>query len=83
MDAIPIVREPSPNPTIWPLLVLHTTHILTDGGDTLVLALLMQTRHGIEGRRFVDVRKNSLYWRFVWLAWLPIWSLIYWLPRLA
>lgn len=68
---------------IWALLVLHTTHILTDWGDTLVLAVLMHTRHGIEGRRFVDVSENSLYWRFVWLAWLPIWFLIYWLPRLA
>jgi heme/copper-type cytochrome/quinol oxidase subunit 3 len=68
---------------VWALLVLHTTHILTDWGDTLVLAMLMHTKHGIEGRRFVDVSENALYWRFVWIAWLPIWFLIYWLPRLA
>lgn len=68
---------------IWALLVLHTTHILTDWGDTVVLGGLMHTKHGIEGRRFVDVSENSLYWRFVWLAWLPIYFLIYWLPRLA
>jgi cytochrome c oxidase subunit 3 len=68
---------------IWALLVLHTTHILTDWGDTAVLAALMHTKHGIEGRRFIGVSENSLYWRFVWLAWLPIYFLIYWLPRLA
>jgi heme/copper-type cytochrome/quinol oxidase subunit 3 len=68
---------------VWALLVLHTTHIMTDWGDTVVLAALMHTKHGIEGRRFVDVSENSLYWRFVWLAWLPIYFLIYWLPRLA
>jgi heme/copper-type cytochrome/quinol oxidase subunit 3 len=68
---------------VWALLVLHTTHILTDWGDTIVLAGLMHTRHGIEGRRFVDVSENALYWRFVWIAWLPIWFVIYWLPRLA
>jgi heme/copper-type cytochrome/quinol oxidase subunit 3 len=68
---------------IWALLVLHTTHILTVWGDTLVLAGLMHTRHGIVGRRFIDVSENSLYWRFVWIAWLPIYFLIYWLPRLA
>jgi len=68
---------------VWALLVLHTTHILTEWGDTLVLAALMHTRHGIVGRRFVDVSENSLYWRFVWIAWLPIYFLIYWLPRLA
>lgn len=66
---------------IWLLLFLHTTHILTDWADTVVLAGLMHTRHGQEGRRFVDVSENALYWRFVWLAWLPIYLLIYWVPR--
>src|SRR3569833_1891788 len=66
---------------VWALLVLHTTHILTDWGDTLVLAALMHTKHGIVGRRFVDVSENALYWRCVWLAWLPIYLLIYWVPR--
>ena len=66
---------------LWLLLLLHTTHVLTDLVDTFVLTALMFTRHGLEGRRFVDVSENSLYWRFVWLTWLPIYLLIYWLPR--
>ena len=66
---------------MWALLVLHTIHILTDWIDTLVLAALMFTRHGPTGRRFVDVSENALYWRFVWLAWLPIYLLLYWVPR--
>jgi heme/copper-type cytochrome/quinol oxidase subunit 3 len=68
---------------MWALLVLHTTHLLTDWVDTAVLAGLMHTRHGVEGRRFVDVSENAMYWRFVWLAWLPIYLLIYWVPRWA
>lgn len=68
---------------IWMLLVLHTTHILTDWIDTLVLTALMFTKHGSEGRRFVDCSENSVYWRFVWLLWLPLYVLIYWLPRLV
>jgi heme/copper-type cytochrome/quinol oxidase subunit 3 len=67
---------------IWMLLVLHTTHIGTDWVDTLVLAGLMHGKHGMEGRRFVDCSENAMYWRFVWLCWLPIYFLIYWLPRL-
>jgi heme/copper-type cytochrome/quinol oxidase subunit 3 len=68
---------------IWMLLVLHTTHIATDWVDTLVLTGLMHTKHGSEGRRFVDCSENSVYWRFVWLLWLPIYVVIYWLPRLV
>ena len=66
---------------LWLLLFLHATHFVTDWADTLVLAALMHGRHGMEGRRFVDVSENCLYWRFVWLAWLPIYLRIYWLPR--
>lgn len=66
---------------VWTLLFLHATHIATDWGDTVVLAGLMFTEHGMEGRRFVDVSENAIYWRFVWLAWLPIYLLLYWLPR--
>ena len=66
---------------IWALLFLHTLHVGTDWVDTVVLAFLMQTEQGLEPRKLVDVDENSLYWRFVWLSWLPIYLLIYWVPR--
>ena len=67
---------------IWALLLLHTTHILTDWVDTIVLWLLMRTNLGWDGRRLVDTDENCLYWRYVWLLWLPIYLMIYWVPRL-
>lgn len=67
---------------IWALLFLHTTHLLTDWGDTIVLWALMMTPLGYEGRRLVDTDENSLYWRYVWLLWIPIYLMIYWVPRL-
>jgi heme/copper-type cytochrome/quinol oxidase subunit 3 len=66
---------------VWLLLGLHTTHIVTDVADTLVLTVLMFTKHG-EGRRFSDVEDNAFYWNFVVLSWLPIYALLYWGPRL-
>jgi heme/copper-type cytochrome/quinol oxidase subunit 3 len=66
---------------VWLLLGLHTTHIATDFFDTLVLAVLMFTGP-IEERRFVDVEENAVYWYFVVVAWLPIYGVIYWAPRL-
>lgn len=67
---------------IWALLLLHTAHILTDWIDTVVLWLLMRTDLGWEGRRMVDTDENALYWRYVWLLWIPIYLMIYWVPRL-
>jgi len=66
---------------VWLLLGLHTTHIVTDFLDSSVLALLMFTGP-LEEHRFVDVEENSVYWYFVVLAWLPIYGVIYWAPRL-
>ena len=67
---------------IWALLLLHTVHLLTDWGDTIVLGALMHTSVGYEDRRLVDTDENSLYWRYVWLLWIPIYLMIYWVPRL-
>lgn len=66
---------------VWLLLSLHTTHIITDFLDTLVLATLMFIGP-VEEKRFVDVEENSAYWYFVVGAWLPIYGVIYWAPRL-
>jgi heme/copper-type cytochrome/quinol oxidase subunit 3 len=67
---------------IWALLLLHAAHLLTDWIDTVVLWALMRTRLGYEGRRLVDTDENCLYWRYVWLLWIPIYLMIYWIPRL-
>jgi heme/copper-type cytochrome/quinol oxidase subunit 3 len=66
---------------VWTLLGLHTTHILTDLIDTLVLTCLMFTRHGDNARRYGDVQDNALYWNFVVITWLPLYICIYWVPR--
>jgi heme/copper-type cytochrome/quinol oxidase subunit 3 len=66
---------------VWLLLGLHTTHIATDVLDTAVLTALMFIGP-VEELRFVDVSENSIYWYFVVFAWLPIYGVIYWAPRL-
>jgi cytochrome c oxidase subunit 3 len=63
---------------VWFLLGLHTTHLLTDAGDTVVLTVLMFTRHAKSGKRFSDVSDNAFYWYFVVASWLPIYLLLYW-----
>jgi cytochrome c oxidase subunit 3 len=66
---------------VWMLLGLHTTHLITDAYDSLVLTVLMFTGP-LEGKRFVDVSENAGYWYFVVLSWIPIYAVIYWGARL-
>lgn len=66
---------------VWVLLGFHTVHLVTDFLDTVVLTVLMFTDK-VSGRRFVDVSENAFYWWFVVLVWLPIYGVIYWVPRM-
>lgn len=65
----------------WTLLGLHTTHLVTDFIDSVVLTVLMFTGP-LSGQRFVDVSENAFYWYFVVATWLPIAGVLYLAPRL-
>lgn len=65
---------------VWMLMGLHTTHLITDTWDTAVLDVLFFTGP-LEGRRYVDVSENAVYWVFVVLSWLPIYAVVYLAPR--
>jgi cytochrome c oxidase subunit III len=65
---------------VWTLLGFHTAHLATDALDTLVLGVLFLTGP-LEGKRFVDVSENSMYWYFVVWTWIPIYLTIYWGAR--
>jgi cytochrome c oxidase subunit 3 len=65
---------------VFALMVLHTTHLLTDFVDTGFLTLFTFT-HPMDDERFSDVDDDCSYWAFVVACWLPIYVLVYWAPR--
>jgi heme/copper-type cytochrome/quinol oxidase subunit 3 len=65
---------------VWMNMGFHTTHIVTDMIDTLVLIALMFVGP-IEGKRFVDVAENGTYWYFVVALWVPLYVVLYIAPR--
>lgn len=65
---------------VWMLMGLHSIHLLTDTYDTGVLAALT-IMEKMDGKRYVDVSENALYFYFVVLSWLPIYAVLYWAPR--
>ncbi|MDT8757299.1 cytochrome c oxidase subunit 3 [Sphingomonas psychrotolerans] len=67
---------------VWMLMILHTSHLVTDIGDTAVQSLWLYT-HEVGDDQFADVEDNANYWTFVVFSWLPVGALIYLAPRLA
>jgi heme/copper-type cytochrome/quinol oxidase subunit 3 len=66
----------------WALMLLHTTHLVTDFVDTFFLTVILFT-HPVTSDRLSDLDDDALYWAFVVASWIPIYLLVYWAPRLA
>lgn len=67
---------------LWLLIILHTSHLVTDIGETVVQTVWLHT-HEVGDDQFADVEDNANYWTFVVLTWLPIGALAYLAPRLG
>jgi heme/copper-type cytochrome/quinol oxidase subunit 3 len=65
---------------VWLILSMHTLHLATDLGDTVVLSALTFSSKW-EEKRFVDISENALYWYFVVFSWVPLYLVIYFAPR--
>ncbi|HEX8720025.1 MAG TPA: cytochrome c oxidase subunit 3 [Pyrinomonadaceae bacterium] len=66
---------------VWVIMGTHLLHLFTDLLDSLVILALM-TLGPVEGKRFVDVSENAVYWYFVVALWVPTYAVVYWAPRL-
>ena len=65
---------------VWVIMGTHLLHLVTDAIDSIVLLALMLVGP-VEGKRFVDVSENALYWYFVVGLWVPTYVVVYWVPR--
>ena len=65
---------------VWALMLLHTTHLITDFIDTGFLTIFLFT-HKVTTSRLSDVDDDCVYWLFVVFTWMPIYALVYWAPR--
>jgi len=65
---------------VWAIMLLHTTHLLTDFVGTCLLTVMLFT-HPVSSERLSDVDDDAVYWAFVVVAWIPLYLLVYWAPR--
>lgn len=65
---------------VWTLLALHTTHVLAQLLETGTVAALFFLKEP-EKKHFLDARLAGVYWYFVIGAWIPLYVVIYLVPR--
>ncbi len=65
--------------TLWMILGFHTLHLLIDTTESAVMTLIMI--RGPEEKHFVDSSEGAMYWYYVSAIWLPLYVVVYLLPR--
>jgi heme/copper-type cytochrome/quinol oxidase subunit 3 len=65
---------------VWSILVIHLAHILAATLETLVLGFLM-LRGPADEKLFADLRINAVYWYFVALSWVALYTIVFLTPR--
>jgi heme/copper-type cytochrome/quinol oxidase subunit 3 len=65
---------------VWSILAVHFAHILAATLETLSLGILM-LRGPVEEKHYGDISVNAVYWYFVALSWVGLWTVLYLAPR--
>ena len=65
---------------VWTILGMHTGHLIASTLENILLMVLMRAGP-VEAKHFVDTNVNAVYWYFVVFAWLPIYCVVYFAPR--
>jgi len=65
----------------WTILGLHTTHVAASLAETAVILAVFLLKP-VERRHFLDARLDGVYWYFVVGAWIPLFCVVFLVPRL-
>lgn len=65
---------------VWTILGTHSSHLVASTLEDLLLCVLLVIGP-LEDKHYVDVTVSAIYWYFVVAAWVPLYLLVYWLPR--
>lgn len=66
---------------VWTIIGFHTAHVCALLLKTAIIAALAG-RGYFNDRRRVGITANGLYWHFVVVVWIPLYVVLYWVPRL-
>ncbi len=65
----------------WAVVGFHALLIVMEVGETIGGLLVFSFSSNVQDRHFVDATDNAMYWTFVTIAWVPLYVVVYLLPR--
>jgi cytochrome c oxidase subunit III len=74
-------NEHSYGSIVWALLFMHGFHLATTAGETAMLAVYAAVKN-LDRKHRADIQVNTLYWYFVVVSWIVIFSVVYLAARI-
>ncbi|QJD60758.1 heme-copper oxidase subunit III [Pseudomonas sp. gcc21] len=65
---------------VWTITGFHFVHLISAAAGTLVVGILGIKRY-FNPQQKIGVVVDTLYWNFVSLVWIPLYLVVYWVPR--
>jgi heme/copper-type cytochrome/quinol oxidase subunit 3 len=65
----------------WTLLFLHTSNLVTSLLETAIVLAYFLCRP-VEDRHYLDARLDGVFWYFIVITWLPLYAVVFLVPRL-
>jgi heme/copper-type cytochrome/quinol oxidase subunit 3 len=65
----------------WTLLFLHTSNLLTSLAETAIVLAFFYLRKA-EDRHYLDARLDGVFWYFIVVTWIPLYAVVFLVPRL-
>ena len=65
----------------WTTVGFHTVLLILEIGETLGGMMLFVFGRHVQDKHFVDATDNVMYWMFTTLSWVPLYVVVYLLPR--
>jgi cytochrome c oxidase subunit 1/cytochrome c oxidase subunit I+III len=65
----------------WTLLFLHTSNLVTSLLETAIVLAFFLLRP-VEDRHYLDARLDGVFWYFIVVTWIPLYAVVFLVPRL-
>ena len=65
----------------WTILGLHTSNLLTSLLETAIVLAYFLLRK-VEERHYLDARLDGVFWYFIVVTWVPLYSVVFLVPRI-
>ena len=65
---------------VWSILAVHFAHIIAATLETLIIAVFVLAGP-VEGQHVGDISANAVYWYFVALSWVALYTIVFLTPR--